>query len=190
MKIGDIKNKKIARKYSNALLETALEQNLSSKVYEDLVFVCETINSNEQLQEIFYSPIISQADKTEIIEKLFSIHIEKITLDFLFLLIEANRTDALCEVLNQYSTSYNEYNNIVKPVVISAVELNEAQKNRIVEKLQNKMSKTIIPEYQVNPDIIGGLIIEIEDKTVDCSLKTKFENMQKQLTKGNRYGSN
>ena len=64
------------------------------------------------------------------------------------------------------------------------------QKNRIVEKLQNKMSKTIIPEYQVNPDIIGGLIIEIEDKTVDCSLKTKFENMQKQLTKGNRYGSN
>ena len=59
----------------------------------------------------------------------------------------------------------------------------------IVEKLQNKMLKTIIPEYQVNPDIIGGLIIEIEDKTVDCSLKTKFENMQKQLTKGTRYGN-
>ena len=49
MKIGDIKNKKIARKYSNALLDAAIEQNLSSKVYEDLVFVCETINSNEQL---------------------------------------------------------------------------------------------------------------------------------------------
>ena len=189
MKIGDIKNKKIARKYSNALLETALEKNLSSKIYEDLVFVCETINSNEQLQEIFYSPIVAQADKSDIVEKLFSVHIEKITLDFVLLLIEANRTDALCEVLNQYEISYNEKNNIVKPVIISAIELNENQKNKIVEKLQNKMTKTIVPEYQINPDIIGGLIIEIDDKTVDCSLKTKFENMQKQLTKGNRYGN-
>ena len=77
MKIGDIKNKKIARKYSNALLETSIDKNVSSKVYEDLIFVCETINSNEQLQEIFYSPIVSQTDKTEIIEKLFAVHIEK-----------------------------------------------------------------------------------------------------------------
>ena len=129
MKIGDIKNKKIARKYSNALLKTAIEQNLSSKVCDDLVFVCETINSNKQLQEIFYSPIISQVDKTEIIKKIFSVHIESITLDFILLLIDANRTDALCEVLNQYSASYNEYNNIVKPIVISAIELNENQKN-------------------------------------------------------------
>ena len=190
MKIGDIKNKKIARKYSNALLEIAVEKNISSKVYEDLVFVCETINSNKQLQEIFYSPIISQADKTEIIEKLFSSHIERVTLDFLFLLIDANRTSALCEVLNQYEILFNENNNIVKPIIISAIELNEHQKNKIVEKLQNKMTKTILPEYQINPEIIGGLVIEIDDKTIDCSLKTKFENMKKQLTKGNRYGSN
>ena len=106
------------------------------------------------------------------------------------LLIEANRTDALCEVLNQYEKSYNENNNIVKPIIISAIELNEQQKNKIVEKLQNKMIKTILPEYQINPEIIGGLVIELEDKTIDCSLKTKFENMKKQLTKGNRYGSN
>ena len=52
------------------------------------------------------------------------------------------------------------------------------------------MIKTILPEYQINPEIIGGLVIELEDKTIDCSLKTKFENMKKQLTKGNRYGSN
>ena len=190
MKIGNIKNKKIARKYSNALLELAVENNISSKVYEDLVFVCETVNSNEQLQEIFYSPIVSPFDKTEIIEKLFSVHIEKVTLDFLCLLIESNRTNALCEVLNQYEISYNEKNNIVKPVVISAIELSDNQKNRIVEKLQNKMTKTIVPEYLINPNIIGGLVIEIDDKTIDCSLKTKFENMKKQLTKGNRYGNN
>lgn len=190
MKIGDIKNKKIARKYSNALLEMALEKDVVSKVYDDLTFVCETLNSNKQLEEVFYNPVISINDKKDIIEKLFSVHVDKITLDFLFLLIEANRTEALNEVLNQYSASFNEYNNVVKPVVISAVELNENQKSRIIEKLQNKMTKTIQPEYQINPEIIGGLVIEINDMTIDCSLKTKFENMKKQLTKGNRYGNN
>ncbi len=190
MKIGDIKNKKIARKYSNALLEMAIDKNIVSKVYDDLTFVCETLNSNKQLEVVFYNPVISVNDKKDIIEKLFSVHIDKITLDFLSLLIEANRTDALNEVLNQYSTSCNEYNNVVKPLIISAIELNENQKNRIIEKLQNKMTKTIQPEYQINPDIIGGLVIEINDMTIDCSLKTKFDNMKKQLTKGNRYGNN
>lgn len=190
MKIGDIKNKKIARKYSNALLETALEKGIVSKVYDDLVFICETIKSNNQLQEVFYSPIIAVEDKKDIIEKLFSAHIDKATLDFIYLLIDSNRTDALSEILNQYSASYNKHNNVVKPLVISAVELSENQKSRIIEKLQNKMTKTIQPEYQINPEIIGGLVIEIDDKTIDCSLKTKFDNMKKQLTKGNRYGNN
>ena len=81
-------------------------------------------------------------------------------------------------------------NNIVKPQIISAVELNEEQKNRIINKLQTKLSKIIQPEYEIKPDIIGGLIIEIDDRTIDCSLKTKFDNMKKQLTKGNSYGNN
>ncbi|MCD7740132.1 MAG: F0F1 ATP synthase subunit delta, partial [Candidatus Gastranaerophilales bacterium] len=80
-------------------------------------------------------------------------------------------------------------NNIVKPVVISAIELEESQKNKIIEKLEYKLTKKVIPQYQVNPDIIGGLIFKIDDKTIDCSIKTKFDNMKQQLTKGNRYGN-
>ena len=50
--------------------------------------------------------------------------------------------------------------------------------------------KTVQPEYIKDEKIIGGLIIEIGDKTIDCSLRTKFETMKKQLTKGNSYGNN
>ena len=85
---------------------------------------------------------------------------------------------------------YNKLKNIVKPSIISAIELSEEQKSRIVEKLKTKLNKEIEPEYTVNADIIGGLIVEIEDRTIDCSIKSKFENMKKQLTKGNRYGNN
>ena len=190
MKINDVKNIKIARKYSNALIASATEENKAEKVFEDLVFVCETIKTNNDLSSFLYNPVITINDKKEITTKLFSPHIEKITLDFILLLIESGRLNILNEVVNQYSQAYNKNNNIVKPQIISAVELNEEQKNRIINKLQTKLSKIIQPEYEIKPDIIGGLIIEIDDRTIDCSLKTKFDNMKKQLTKGNSYGNN
>lgn len=189
MKIGDIKNIKIAKKYANALFESASEAGLIDKVYNDIVFVTETLASNYELAEFLRSPLIQIKDKKDVIQKLFSLHIENITSDFIYVLIDSGRFNVLNEVLNQYSALLNKEKNIVKTYVTSAVELDDNQKNILILKLETKLNKKVEPEYIVNSEIIGGLIVEIEDKTIDCSLKAKFDNMQKQLTKGSRYGN-
>ena len=189
MKIGDIKNIKIARKYANALFEAGIDSGNIDKVYNDILFVVETINSNKQLEEFLYSPLIKKEDKKDVITKLFSVHVEAVSVDFLNVLVDADRFNIIAEILNQFSNSYNEEKNIVKPVITSAVELDEIQKSSLLSKLEAKLNKKVEPEYKVDLGIIGGLVIEIADKTIDCSLKTKFDNMQKQLTKGNRYGN-
>ena len=190
MKITDVKNIKASRKYSNALISTALENNNADKIYQDLVFITETIKTNAQLHDFLYNPVVTCSDKIDVIKKLFSVHIDKISLDFMLLLAENRRLNILEEVLNQYLESYNKHKNIVKPLIVSAVELDEERKKRIIQKLETKLSKTVLPEYKVSPDIIGGLIIEIDDKTIDCSIRAKFENLRQQLTKGNKYGNN
>ncbi len=190
MKIGDVKNIKIAKKYSTALINAAVEENKVDKTYQDLLFINETIKTNSQLSAFLYNPVIRPEDKCDAVKQLFSSHIEKTSLDFILMLIENRRLNVIEEIVNQYSIAYNKHMNIIKPQIISAIELNEEQKNRIINKLETKLNKKIIPEYQVVPDIIGGLIVEIEDKTIDCSIKTKFEVMKKQLTKGNSYGNN
>ena len=189
MKIGDIKNIKIARKYANALFEAAVDSSLLEKVNQDIIFVVETLTTNNQFDEFLKSPLIKNQDKKDVIQKIFSIHIEKTTLDFLFVLIDSGRFDIINEVLNQFSILYNKEKNIVKPVITSAVELDETQKKVLLTKLENKLKKIVEPEYVISSDIIGGLVIEIDDKTIDCSLKAKFDDMQKQLTKGTRYGN-
>ncbi len=186
---GDVKNIKIAKKYSNAYYEMAKSNNKQEQIYNDLLFINETISANQQLNDFLTSPLIKNEDKKEVITKLFSIHTDKLTLEFLYLLTDNNRLNILKEILNQYAKIYNTENNIIKPIIISAVELNEIQKNKLNEKLEDKLSKKVIPAYQIDKEIIGGIIIEIEDKTIDCSIKTKFENMKKQLIKGNKYGS-
>ena len=190
MNTADVKNIKLAKKYSNALLESAIEHNVLDKVYNDIIFVDETIKTNKELKEFLNSPLIKIEDKKDVISRLFSIHVEKITLDFIYLLLDNTRIAVLDEILNQFSSSYNRKNNVVTPNIISAVELDDNQKRKIIKNLENKLLKKIKPQYIINKEIIGGLILEIEDKTIDCSLKTKFENMKKQLTKGSRYGSN
>lgn len=189
MNIGDVKHIKAAKRYSDAIFKSAVEFDMLDKVCNDLIFAEETVNLNPQLKEFLLNPVISKDDKKDVLVKLFSEHINKITMDFLFVLADNSRTDILKEVLNQFIHRYNEKNNIVKPLIISAVELNENQKLILTQKLGNKLQKKVIPEYVIKKDIIGGLIVEMDDNTIDCSLKTKFYNMKQQLTKGNRYGS-
>ena len=65
--------------------------------------------------------------------------------------------------------------------VISAVEISDDRKQKLVEKLQNKLQKTVIPNWNVDKDIIGGLIIRIGDDVVDNSLRNKLENLSKNI---------
>lgn len=189
MKTIDIKHIKAAKKYANALFQSAWELNKSDKIYSDVIFISETINTNEELKNALINPILTITDKKDIVQKLFGLHVDKLSIDFINLLLENNRLDCLDEVLNCYVQFNNKKNNIVTPLIISAVELNEEQKQRIISKLEIKTQKNVVCEYLINPAIIGGIIIEIGDKTIDCSIKTKFDNIKKQLTKGNKYGN-
>lgn len=185
MRTIDIKNINIAKKYANALFETANEMDKAELVMQNLIFIDETLKTNEQLFAFFNNPIITRDDKKDVAQKIFAIHIEKTVLDLMFVLIDNARIDAFNEVVNQYANLFNIKENIVKPNIISAVELNEEQKQKVIAKLQNKLNKQIIPNYIVDESIIAGMIIEIDDKVIDFSLKEKFEQVQKQLVKGN-----
>ena len=190
MKTADIKNLQAAELYARALFQSAVNDGIEDKVYDDIVFISETINSNEDLKNVLMSPVIKTDDKKEITEKIFKLHVNKISLDFILLLLDAGRIGCLNEAVNSFQRENNKKNNIIMPLIISAVPLDEGQKQRITAKLEEKTNKKIIPEYSVNADIIGGIIVEIDDKTIDCSISAKFENMKKHLTKENSYGRN
>lgn len=184
MRTIDVKNINIAKKYATALFEIT-EGNKAEVVMQNLIFIDETLRTNEQLFSFFNNPIITRDDKKDVAQKIFAIHIEKDVLDLLFVLIDNARIDAFNEIVNQYSSQFNIKENIVEPNIISAVELTEEQKQKVIAKLQNKLNKQIIPNYIIDENIIAGMIIEIDDKVIDFSLKEKFEQVQKQLVKGN-----
>lgn len=177
----DVKQIRIAKRYSEALFETALETNELQKVCDELGFIQETLLASVDLKEFLENPVITNADKKDVINKIFTGKVCTIVLNFLILLVDNSRFNIFDSVLSEYLNRMDKVNNIVKAKVVSAVELEEVAKTRLIEKLERKISKKVVANYEIKPEIIAGLIIEINDKTIDTSLKTKLNSIKKQL---------
>lgn len=177
----DVKQIRIGKRYSDALVASALDADVLQKVFDDLKFVESTIQSSIELKEFLEKPVISHNDKKDVIVQIFKDSISEMALNFLLLLVDNNRFNLFESAVVEYSNRLDEINNIVKVKVISAIELNDDMKNKLVQKLEQKISKKIVASYDLRPEIIAGLVIEINDKTVDTSLKTKLNNLKKQL---------
>ncbi len=180
----DVKQIKPAKSYTNALYETAKEMNSSEKVLKELEYIVEIIDKNSELKTFFFNPVVTKDDKKEVLRKVFEGIISSNSMNFLLLLADNGRFDLIETILSEYTKKVDKELNIEKPCVISAIELSEEYKQKITQKLESKLNATVIPSYRVEPEIIGGLIIEARDKTIDFSLRTKFKNMTKELTKG------
>lgn len=177
----DVKQIKIAKRYAEALFENSNISNKLQLVFDNLKLIESVLNENFELKSFLENPVISHSDKKDVISEIFNEHVDESVKNLLFLLIDNNRFDLFFGVVIAYSNKLDETNNILKVKVISAVEVSEELKNALVQKLENKVSKKVVPEYEIKPEIIAGLIIEVSDKTIDTSLKTKLNNLKKQL---------
>ena len=71
--------------------------------------------------------------------------------------------------------------NVVKVGVVSAVEIDEDLKNKLQNKLEKKLNKSVKFDFEINPEIIAGLVLKIQDKTIDGSLAARLEGFKKSL---------
>lgn len=180
--MNGIKNLKPARRYSKALFELTKELGGFENVYKDLEFIQETISKNEELASFLNNPIVSKADKNDVLKEIFTGKTQAKLLDFLLLLNEENRLNLLGEILSAYREDNERASNVLKAGVVSAVELNKSQKERIISKLENKFEgKTIKPEFMLNKEILGGLIVKINDTVIDLSLQNKLKNLKNMI---------
>lgn len=177
----DLKQVRIAKRYADALFSSAKDSEEIQKVFDDLKLVESTIVSSAELKDFLEKPVISHNDKKDVIIQVFKAFIADTALNFLLLLVDNNRFNLFESAVSEYSNKLDEINNITKVRIISAVDLNDDMKSKLIQKLEQKVSKKVVAEYELKPEIIAGLVIEINDKTVDTSLKTKLSNLKKQL---------
>lgn len=178
------KNTLIAQRYADALVRLARDGKLTfEKISKDLNLVKEILEQSKDLQAVLVNPVVSVDDKKEIINKVFSNEIDVLIINFLKLLTDKNKFDIFEDVLEAYNKSIDSINNIKKVSVTSAVTMPEDSKNRLKQKLEEKLKANVILDLNINKDIIAGLVIKIDDNVIDMSLKHKLEDLSKSITR-------
>lgn len=173
-----------AQNYANALVKLGQDNVLS---YDDIlknIEIAEEICKNSpDLVSVLENPTISAETKNSIIDEVFTNQINEKIKDFLKILIDKKRFNEFSGIAAGYKKELDIINNIKRINVVSAVELKEEAKQKIVEKMRDKLQKNIIADWNTDENIIGGLVIKIDDDVIDTSLKNKLENLSKNIIK-------
>jgi len=169
MKIGNS-----AKIYAKALIKTNIDSEI---ILSNFDIISSVVKSSSDFFDIMQSPIVDVKIKKEIIDDIFNNKININVLNFLKILVEKDRFSEILQIIDVYKDEVDKINDIKHVKIISAVDLNDNQKKRIVSTLQNKLSKTIIPHCEVDESIIAGLIVKVDDDIFDDSLKNKLDKI-------------
>lgn len=170
-----------ANKYGQALFNLATEQGCVDTVLEDMRSIRNAMNDDPRIMDILTSPAVHAADKRGLIADAFG-DADEVLVNTLLLLCDMGEMTSFPHVLQAYSDCYDKAKNICRVRLVSAVELSDEQCGKLLVQLERTTGMTVVLERAVDPDIIGGLVLDFPDRRIDTSLKTRLRAMQEALT--------
>ncbi len=176
--------KLIAKTYGDALFELAVEEGKVDSLVEEVAGVLQILEENTDLQKLMNHPKISKEEKISVMENIFKGRVSDSLTGFLKIVVSKDRYGDVKEIFEYFLETVKEYKNIGTAYVTTAVELKDAQKQELVNKLLSTTKyKELEMVYTVDASLIGGMIVRIKDRVVDSSIKTKIYELSKDLTK-------
>lgn len=170
------KNSQIANRYAKALF-LAAEENRSelAQEFKNVLFVLE----DPLINRVFFHPLTSGQRKGELVRLM---GLSKVLESFLLLVVEKGREALLPLIQREFERLVLEERNTAIAEVRSAVELSSAEQNELQKKLSALTGKHVIIRSHVDPGIGGGLVIQVDGKVLDASLKQRLAHFAQQLT--------
>ena len=170
---------KAASRYVKSLLNLAVERNVLEEVHADMQAFEKVLNENRPLLIALRSPIIKHYKKKNVLEALFVGRFNELTLSFFRIITQKNRERLLPLIASEFHNAYNEHQGIGKASVVTAVALENDLRQEVLS-LARKMagrSKVELKE-EVDPEIIGGFILNAGSQQIDSSTKHQLKTLQ------------
>ena len=172
----------VSKVYGEALFDFAKGSNSLDKMYENALDIINVFNINGEVLDFLLNPKITDDQKIEFLNTLFSKLDNKKILEFLTIIIKKGRQKEIVPILKHFTHLTLKDKNIGEATVFSAKELTDTQKNALEQKLISTTSfDKFIVDYNVDESLIAGLKIKIDDKVIDTTYKTKIFDISKSL---------
>ena len=172
----------IATVYARSLFEVAKEHDNLDAIHEQLGEFADELSTNRDLQVFFFSPYFSSGEKKEGIEKIIEGADEHFK-NFLELLAEKHRMPILFRIRREFDSLYAEERKLLPVSVRSAVELDKKMVEDIGKRIEEQTGRKVELSSEVDPDVLGGLVLQVGNMVLDASVRARLERLRKQVAR-------
>ncbi len=175
----------ISRRYAKALFDLGVEKNMLAQFVRQIEAFYELWSGSEELQKALTNLAVPGKAKRAIVEKLaLRISAGDFVKRFLLLLTKRGRIETIQLITLTLKSMADRKEGIVRGEVASAFPLDPSSFSYVQTNLEKKTGKKIILTKRVDPELIGGIVIKIEDLVIDGSIRRYFEDIRKRIATG------
>jgi len=172
----------IAAVYARSLFEVAKDSDKLDDIRAQLGEFAEALADSHELQVFFFSPYFSTQEKEEGLDKALD-GADPVFENFLKLLIENHRMPVLFRVRRAYEDLWREENKLLPVQITSAVELDESTVKELGDRIAEQTGRRIDLAAEVEPDILGGIVVRVGNAVLDASIRNRLEQLRKQVAR-------
>lgn len=172
-----MQNKLIARTFARAFCNNISESSEKQDILAQYKCLVDCVEKQQDFESFLVTPKISIVEKKNFVEKLFRGKFHDMLVNFLLVLASKGHLSEVCAIYEEVENLEKLEGDKVKVRITTAIKLNDEVTSNISTSIGKKLNATAILEEKVDPGILGGIIIQVEDTMVNGSLKRHLEKI-------------
>ena len=173
----------ISVRYARALLKSATDAKIEDAVYTEMQQLAKSYVEVPQLRFTIDNPMLSKDKKEALLLTAVGKKPSALTKAFIQLVLKEDREGVMQFIANSYVTLYRKQKNVIRGKLTTAARVSAQTEQKMREMVESKTNGTVEFETEVNPDIIGGFILEYDSYRMDASVKSQLNSILNTLKK-------
>jgi F-type H+-transporting ATPase subunit delta len=169
------------RVYAEALLGAAGEKGRLAEVREGLAGFVAAVEESNELRGLLRNPQIDARAKRDALSDALS-DADELVRNFLLLVTEKGRIAEIVEIQDEFERLIAREARVLELELTTAVELSEEEAARVVRRIEESSGRRVEATRSVDPDIIGGIVVEAGSQRLDASVRGRLEQLRQELT--------
>ena len=172
---------KVQQVYGGSLYELAKEENSCDQILQELSAVLEIFDAHPDYWRFLDTLSISKAERCTALKEALGGRIQPYLLNFMKILCENGMMGQLKGCAAEYRRRYNDDHGIVEVCAVTAVQMGSALQEKLLQKLQTILGKTVELRFKIDPACVGGVLLELPGRQMDGTVKHRLDELGRQL---------
>lgn len=173
----------VVKGYASALFHVARSEDLVEVVEDELYKLREVLKKNAELSEFLSNLRIAPEGKKKALKEICGDKVSLVTLNHLNLVIDQGKQRKLVPIIEEFLALAAAAREKVTAEVITSVPLSEQMAEKLARELTKVTKKQVFLKHRVDPSILGGAIVRVENKIIDGSLRHQLAEMRRAMVK-------